>query len=116
MRIAVHAFDGMTMFHLATPLLVFGEVSRLGLASGWQTSVWTQDGRGIRTAEGVRVEEVSGPDVVPGADIVVLPSWPADLRPAGDDLVQLVNRAHVDGSTVVGLCLEIGRASCRERV
>jgi len=83
-RIAVYAFDGMTMFHLATPLLVFGEVRRLGLASDWQTSVWTQDGHGIRTAEGLRVEDVGGPDVVQGADIVVLPSWPADLPPAGD--------------------------------
>jgi len=104
-EIAVHAFDGMTMFHLATPLLVFGEVSRLGLAPGWRTSVWTQDGQGIRTAEGLRVEGVGGPEVVRGADIVVLPSWPADLRPAGDDLIRLVNRAHGAGSTVVGLCL-----------
>ena len=105
MKIAVHAFDGMTMFHLATPLLVFGEVSRLGLAPGWRTVVWTQDGDGIRTAEGLRVEDVAGPEAVPGADIVVLPSWPADLPPAGEHLVRLVNRAHVDGSTVVGLCL-----------
>lgn len=105
MEIAVHAFDGMTMFHLATPLLVFGEVSRLGLASGWRTRVWTQDGRGIRTAEGLLVDDVAGPEVVPGADILVLPSWPADLPPAGDELVDVVGRAHAGGSTVVGLCL-----------
>jgi len=104
-EIAVHAFDGMTMFHLATPLLVFGEVSRLGLAPGWRTRVWTQDGRGIRTAEGLRVEDVAGPEVVAGADILVLPSWPTDLRPAGDDLVRLIDRAHERGSTVIGLCL-----------
>ncbi|MBB3084130.1 GlxA family transcriptional regulator [Geodermatophilus sabuli] len=104
-EIAVHAFDGMTMFHLATPLLVFGEVSRLGLAPGWRTRVWTQDGRGIRTAEGLRVEDVAGPEVVPGADILVLPSWPADLPRAGDELVHVVSRAHAGGSTVVGLCL-----------
>lgn len=104
-EIAVHAFDGMTMFHLATPLLVFGEVSRLGLASGWRTRVWTQDGRGIRTAEGLLVDDVAGPEVVPGADILVLPSWPTDLPPAGDELVDVVGRAHAAGSTVVGLCL-----------
>lgn len=32
MKIAIHAFDGITLFDLAAPLLVFGEMSRLGLA------------------------------------------------------------------------------------
>ena len=61
MRIAVYAFDGITMFHLAAPLLVFGEVGRQALAAGWDPIVWTRDGRGIRTVEGLRVEDVSGP-------------------------------------------------------
>src|SRR5690606_16465090 len=43
-RIAVHVFDGITMFHLAAPLLVFGEVTRLGLADGWQVDTWSTDG------------------------------------------------------------------------
>ena len=81
-KIAVHAFDGITLFHLAAPLLVFGEVSRLGLAPDWSTVVWTHDGRGVRTAEGVRVEDVAGPEALVSADLVVLPSWPADLPPA----------------------------------
>jgi hypothetical protein len=38
-RIAVHAFNGITMFHLAAPLLVFGEVGRQGLATGWDPTV-----------------------------------------------------------------------------
>lgn len=79
MRIAVHAFDGITMFHLAAPLLVFGEVGRQCLAAGWGPVVWTRDGRGIRTAEGPRIEDVRGPDAVEDADLVVLPSWPIDL-------------------------------------
>ena len=44
MEIAVHTFDGMAMFHLATPLLVFGEVSRLGLAEDWEARVFTETG------------------------------------------------------------------------
>jgi hypothetical protein len=61
MRIVVYAFDGITMFHLAAPLLVFGEVGRQGLAAGWDPVVWTQDGRGIRTIEGPRVDDVAAP-------------------------------------------------------
>ncbi|WP_286928537.1 MULTISPECIES: GlxA family transcriptional regulator [Aeromicrobium] len=104
-RIVVHAFDGITMFHLAAPLLVFGEVGRQGLAEGWDPVVWTADGQGIRTAEGPRIEDVSGPEVVEGADLVVLPSWPTDLPPADSALVDRLRAARDRGSSVAGLCL-----------
>lgn len=105
MRIAVHAFDGITMFHLAAPLLVFGEVGRLGLASGWDPTVWTEDGRGIRTAEGLRVEDVAGPDVLADAELVVFPSWPTHLPPAGAGLLSRIRETQERGGHVAGLCL-----------
>jgi transcriptional regulator GlxA family with amidase domain len=105
MRIAVNAFDGITMFHLAAPLMVFGEVGRQGLAQGWDPVVWTGDGRGVRTAEGQRIEDVAGPEAVTGADIVVLPSWPTDLPPADPVLADAIRSAHARGSRVAGLCL-----------
>ena len=105
MRIAVHAFDGITMFHLAAPLLVFGEVGRQGIATGWDPTVWTDDGHGIRTMEGLRVEDVAGPEVVSEADLVVLPSWPAHLPPADAVLIRRIQAAQERGSRVAGLCL-----------
>jgi transcriptional regulator GlxA family with amidase domain len=105
MRIAVYAFDGITMFHLAAPLLVFGEVGRQGLAEGWDPVVWTHDGRGIRTVEGPRVEDVAGPEAVDDADLVVLPSWPTDLPPTGEVLVGQIRAAQARGSRIAGLCL-----------
>lgn len=105
MKIAVYAFDGITLFHLAAPLVVFGEVTRLGLAAGWETRIWTQDGRGVRSAEGLRVEDVQGPEATVGADLVVLPSWPMDLPPAEEDLLRVLRDAHADGAKVAGLCL-----------
>ena len=105
MRIAVHAFDGITMFHLSVPLLVFGEVTRQGLADGWEVQVWTEDGRGVRTAEGLRVDDVAGPDIVEEADLVVFPSWP----PTSDRPLRSCpgwwTRAHQRGARVAGLCL-----------
>ncbi len=105
MRIGVHAFTGMTMFHLAAPLLVFGEVGRLGLAEGWHPTVWTEDGRAVRTAEGLVIDDVSGPADVADADLLVFPSWPADLPPASEALVSLVVAAHGRGAGIAGLCL-----------
>jgi len=105
MRIAVYAFDGITMFHLAAPLLVFGEVGRQGLATGWVPEVWTADGSGIQSAEGPRIENVSGPQAVESADLVVVPSWPTHLPAADDRLVAVLRAAHSRGSRVAGLCL-----------
>jgi len=104
MRIAVHAFDGITMFHIAAPLLVFGEVTRQSLAEDWVTSVWTQGGGAIRTAEGILIDDVSGPSAT-DADLLVFPSWPADLPPAEDWLTDLIRAAHERGSRIAGLCL-----------
>jgi transcriptional regulator GlxA family with amidase domain len=105
MRIAVRAFDGITMFHLAVPLMVFGEVGRQGLAEGWDPVVWTDDGRGIRTAEGPRVEDVAGPAAAESADLVVIPSWPSDLPHADNTLASSLSAAQARGSRIAGLCL-----------
>lgn len=92
------------MFHLAAPLLVFGEVTRQGLADDWQTSVWTDDGQAIHTAEGLLIGDVEGPPGV-DADLLVFPSWPADLPPVEEWLAELIRSAHRRGSRVAGLCL-----------
>jgi len=105
MKIAVHAFDGMTLFHLATPLLVFGEVTRLGLADHWQTRVFTEDGRPVRSAEGYVISETYGPGIVQEADLVVLPSWLPDFSEPSRDLLRLVRQSHARGAAIVGLCL-----------
>ncbi|MGY2744640.1 GlxA family transcriptional regulator [Arthrobacter sp. UYCu723] len=105
MKIAVHAFDGMTMFHLATPLLVFGEVSRLGLAEDWEARVFTETGLPVRSVEGYVIGEVSGPEVAQGADIVVFPSWLSHLPDPSGDLLRLVRQSHDRGAAIAGLCL-----------
>lgn len=105
MRIAVHAFDGITLFHLSAPLLVFGEVGRLGAASDWESVVWTRDGGPVRTAEGVTVGGFGGREVLDDADLLVFPSWPADLPVPDEELVTDIRRAHARGAEVAGLCL-----------
>jgi len=105
MRVAVHAFDGMTMFHLAVPLLVFGEVQRLQLADDWQVQVWTEDARPIRTSEGLTVGETSGPEAVESADLLVFPSWPEHLPEPEEPFLDRIRRAHARGAGIAGLCL-----------
>lgn len=105
-RIAVHAFDGITAFHLATPLLTFGEVARQSLADGWTTVVWSADGAGaVRTSDGLTVGGLDGPETTESASILVFPSWPPALPDPPDAFVDLIRAAHGRGAMIVGLCL-----------
>ncbi|MGW4478029.1 GlxA family transcriptional regulator [Rhodococcus triatomae] len=100
----MHAFDGITLFHLAVPQLVFGEVTRQGLGD-WSTVLWSQSGGDVHTAEGLRIGGLRGPDVVDDADVVVIPSWPEDTPVVDPDLRRLLVGAHRRGALVAGLCL-----------
>jgi transcriptional regulator GlxA family with amidase domain len=103
--VAVHAFDGVTMFHLAAPLLVFGEVARLDGTPPWTTRLWAERPGDVRTAEGNTVGGVAGPEAVADAAIVVVPSWPLPVAPPSDALRATLRDAHARGAVVAGLCL-----------
>ena len=105
MRIALYVFDGITMFHLAAPLMVFGEVTRLGLAPDWETRVWSDKPGSIRTEEGFPVGEIEGPDIADWADIVIVTSWPESLPHIGAHLSTALRGAHRRGAQIAGLCL-----------
>ncbi|MFW0774099.1 GlxA family transcriptional regulator [Paenarthrobacter nitroguajacolicus] len=104
MRIAVYAFSGVTMFHLAVPQMVFDEVTRQGLAD-WNTVFFSDQAGRITTAEGYVLGEVQGPSTAEGADVVVVPSWFDDERESGENLSNVLRQAHGKGATIVGLCL-----------
>ncbi|WP_309076484.1 helix-turn-helix domain-containing protein [Paenarthrobacter sp.] len=104
MRIAVYAFDGATMFHLAVPQMVFDEVTRQGLA-GWTTVLFSDQEGGITTAEGYPLGKVKGPEAAEAADVVVVPSWFDDGRVPSDSLRQVLHGAHDRGAPILGLCL-----------
>lgn len=104
MRVAVYAFEGVTSFHLAVPQVVFDEVRRQGLGP-WETVLFGDRPGSVGTAEGYRIGEVAGPAATEDADVVVVPSWFDDARPADPALVEILLAAHARGATVVGLCL-----------
>lgn len=104
MRIVIHAFDGITMFHLAVPQMVFDEVIRQGIAD-WQTTVFGEHTGRVRTAEGLAIAGVRGLVAIDDADVVVLPSWHDDGRAPSPRLRRALQAAHRRGALIVGLCL-----------
>ncbi|BAL88574.1 putative AdpA-family transcriptional regulator [Actinoplanes missouriensis 431] len=105
MRIAIHAFAGMSMFHLATPLLVFTEAAEHAPAPDWHTVVWSTGGEPVTTADGVALSLLAGAEAVDDADILVIPSWPNHLPAPDPEFTALIRAAHARGTVVVGLCL-----------
>jgi transcriptional regulator GlxA family with amidase domain len=104
MKIAIYAFDGVTMFHLSVPQMVFDEVARQGLGE-WRTELFSDRAGSVVTAEGYAVGRVSGLDAAADADLVVVPSWTDDGRELGSGLRRALLDAHGRGATMVGLCL-----------
>lgn len=105
LKIAVYAFDSIPMFHLSVPLLVFSEVAKLNMGQTWSTNVWSSSGKPVRTGEGVTLSDISGPEIVNDADILIFPSWFDDLPPVPAELISAIRQAHARGAVIAGLCL-----------
>jgi len=103
-KIAVYAFDGVTMFHLGVPQMVFDEVGRLGLAS-WETVLFSDHAGSVHTAEGYVIARVQGVEATLDADLVVVPSWIPDGREPRAVLRDALLTAHERGASIAGLCL-----------
>lgn len=104
MRIAIYAFDGVTMFHLAAPQIVFDTVTRLGLAS-WDCLLIADRPGQVRTAEGWSLGGLAGCEEAASADVLVMPSWFDDGRPNPPEVTRMLVEARERGAVILGLCL-----------
>ncbi|MBP1208036.1 transcriptional regulator GlxA family with amidase domain [Duganella sp. 1411] len=103
-NIAVIAFDGITPFHLSVPCLVF-DAGREGGEGGFAVRVCAADGTPLRTSAGFAIATDFDLRALDQADIVIMPSWHNDCRPAPPALLEALRAAHARGARVVGLCL-----------
>jgi transcriptional regulator GlxA family with amidase domain len=102
-QVAVIAFDGMTPFHLSVPCLVFG--SGPGARSSFALRVCGLDGAMLETTAGFGIRPGHGLDGLEDADVVVMPAWHDDCRPAPPALLDALRQAHARGACVMALCL-----------
>jgi transcriptional regulator GlxA family with amidase domain len=105
LKVAVIAFDGITPFHLSVPCLVFGSQYADSAAAAFEVQVCASDPAPLRTTAGFDITPAFGLKTLNNADIVILPTWHDDCRPAPAALLQALRKAHQRGARVVGLCL-----------
>lgn len=105
-RIAVIAFDGINPFHLSVPCQVFGAQRADCESATFDVKVCAEDaGAPLTTTAGFEIVAPHGLAALTRADIVILPSWHSDCRPAPASLLQALRKAHQRGAQVVGLCI-----------
>ncbi|MDQ0071459.1 transcriptional regulator GlxA family with amidase domain [Variovorax boronicumulans] len=103
--IAVVAFDGISPFHLSVPCMVFGEDRTETGAPRFRMRVCAPEPGPLQTNAGFDLVVPHGLEAIRRAQIVVVPSWRDDGRPAPPALIRALQAAHRRGATVVGLCL-----------
>ena len=103
--IAVVAFDGISPFHLSVPCMVFGEDRTEAGTPRFRLRVCASEPGPLRTNAGFTLGVQHGLQVLRRAQIVVVPSWRDDGRPAPPELIRALQAAHRRGATIVGLCL-----------
>lgn len=104
-RVAVLAFEGVSLFHLSVPGMVFGvEPAPSGLPPYEVRYCAPTPGR-IRSDQGVEIEVPDGLELMAKADIVVVPAWNHPEHVAPITLTDALQQAKARGAQVVGLCL-----------
>ena len=103
--IAVVAFDGISPFHLSVPCMVFGEDRTETGVPRFRMRVCAPEPGALQTNAGFELVVPHGLEAIRRAQIVVVPSWRDDGRPAPPALIRALQAAHRRGATVVGLCL-----------
>lgn len=105
LRVAVLAFDGVSLFHLSVPGMVFGAAKDAPDLPHYEVRYCAAKPGQIRSEQGVMIEVPDGLEAMERADIVIVPAWSDPSLHAPAELTAALRRCHAQGALVVGLCL-----------
>ncbi len=104
-RVAVLAFDGVSLFHLSVPGMVFGAERVPGGLPPYEVRYCAPTPGRVRTDQGMEIEVPAGLEAMADADIVVVPAWNTPEQVAPVALTDALRQAHARGAQIAGLCL-----------
>ncbi|MDM0018845.1 GlxA family transcriptional regulator [Variovorax saccharolyticus] len=105
LRVAVLAFDGVSLFHLSVPGIVFGVQPPPDDLPKYAVGYCALTPGRVRCDQGMELEVPGGLDAMVAADIVVVPAWNHPEIAAPLALTDALRQAHARGAQVIGLCL-----------
>jgi transcriptional regulator GlxA family with amidase domain len=104
-RVAVLAFEGVSLFHLSVPGMVFGVKPAPSGLPPYEVRYCAPTPGRIRSDQGVEIEVPDGLELMAKADIVVVPAWNHPEHVAPITLTDALQQTSARGAQVVGLCL-----------
>src|SRR5690554_1175256 len=103
-RVVILTFDGVSLFHLSVPGMVFSADDSLGRAR-YEVVYCAQTAGKIRSDQGVVIEVPRGLEAMAEADIIIVPAWSDAEEPTSPELTAALRQANEQGKLIVGLCL-----------
>lgn len=104
-RVAVLAFEGVSLFHLSVPGVVLGTAQAAPDSPRYEVSYCAEVPGMVSSDQGIGLSVSLGLDLMETSDVIIIPAWGDQSVVASAQLVNALQRANSQGKLVVGLCL-----------
>lgn len=104
-RVAVLAFDGVSLFHLSVPGIVLATANPASTEPRYQINYCAEVPGMVASDQGIGLAVAHGLELMAASDVIIIPAWGDQSITASAALVQALQNAHAEGKLIVGLCL-----------
>lgn len=104
-RVAVLAFDGVSLFHLSVPGMVLGTAQSAPGEPQYEVSYCAETPGMVTSDQGLDLAVAQGLELMEASDVIVIPAWADPSVAASAQLVNALQLANTQGKLIVGLCL-----------
>lgn len=104
-RVAVLAFEGVSLFHLSVPGVVLGTAQAAPDSPRYEVNYCAEVPGMVSSDQGIGLSVNLGLDLMETSDVIIIPAWGDQSVVASAQLVNALQRANSQGKLVVGLCL-----------
>lgn len=104
-HVAVLAFNGVSLFHLSVPGLVFGALDYVPDAPRYVVRYCAEVPGMVDSDQGIAIAVQSGLELMQESEVIIIPAWSDPSVHASAKLVEALRLADAQGKLIVGLCL-----------
>lgn len=104
-RVAVLAYDGVSLFHLSIPGVVLGAVESAPDQPQYEITYCAEVPGMVKSDQGIGIEVLNGLELMAKSNVIIIPAWSDPSVAASLQLVEALQLANKQGKLIVGLCL-----------
>ena len=104
-RVAVLAFDGVSLFHLSVPGMVLGTAQSAPGEPEYEVNYCAETPGVVSSDQGIGLAVAHGLELMEASDVIVVPAWGDQSVVASAQLVKALQLANAESKLIVGLCL-----------